>query len=244
MVSRVSTTPRPKIRRTLGFHPSASARMATHRPTAPTRIADQIRAETNHSLGSRMPAGRYHGGSKESRGPRVMVTADGPRNPAIRVSPCRRRCRTGPSGGCGARPWAGRSAWPAWPGCRDACAWLSSGVKGSSRLPRSGSPSSAESLEQAAPGVLQLGQSGPGRLAGGVGVDRATSDQSPGDVAQLLGPVQLTGQVAAGRPVPQLDLDLLDLSPARRMSMVIPTSIPQPAANGLASSNARRVRQR
>ena len=45
---------------------------------------------------------------------------------------------------------------------------------------------------------------------GGVGGHRAAGDQGPGHVPQLLGPVQLTGQVAAGGPVPQLDLDLLD----------------------------------
>ena len=59
-------------------------------PTAPIRIASQIRMDTSHSFGSRTPAGRYHGGSSESRGPSVMVTAEGPRNPASKVEPGRR----------------------------------------------------------------------------------------------------------------------------------------------------------
>ena len=46
----------------LGFQPSAIARSPTHSPTAPRMIADQIRIDTNHSLGLTTPAGRYQGG--------------------------------------------------------------------------------------------------------------------------------------------------------------------------------------
>ena len=62
MVNRVSVVPRAKSRRARGFQPSPRARMPTQRATAPTMIAAQIRAETNHSLGETMPAGRYQGG--------------------------------------------------------------------------------------------------------------------------------------------------------------------------------------
>ena len=39
-----------------------SARMPIHRPTAPTMMASQMRAETNQSLGGPTLAGTYHGG--------------------------------------------------------------------------------------------------------------------------------------------------------------------------------------
>ena len=62
MVSRLRVVPRPNSRLTLGFQPSPSARMPIHRPTAPTMIASQMRAETNQSFGGPTLAGTYHGG--------------------------------------------------------------------------------------------------------------------------------------------------------------------------------------
>jgi hypothetical protein len=50
------------------------------------RTAAQMSTDTSQSLGWTQPEGRYHGGRRFRRGPRVKVTAEGPRNPAIIVS--------------------------------------------------------------------------------------------------------------------------------------------------------------
>ena len=75
--------------------------------------------------------------------------------------------------------------------------------------------------------------------------DQATRGQRPGDVA----PAAWPGAAARrdryrSRGARRSNSISSTLKPARSTSMVIPTSTPQPRASGLASSKARRVRQR
>ena len=206
---------------------ASSRRPAPMATTAPPRRSGSP-ARSGWIPASRSAPGRQPGvPRRQQRVARTERDGDrrGPRNPASKVARSPRRCRTGPSGGGGPdRGPVGRLGGLGGVADRRFVAVI------------------AQSLEQAAPASFSSARPD---LAASRAVSALTAPRRPVDQRRAT-----AWPGAAGRPgrVRSPGVGSISTSstrsPARRMSMVIPTSMPHPGASGLASSKARRLRQR